>query len=85
MSKEPKNQDDRIRAQRAALAARHATYRQLLKLGKRRTDLERSLEDNTEKILQVIRTARPNLKIGEAADAAGVSRQTLYRWLNLNP
>jgi DNA invertase Pin-like site-specific DNA recombinase len=81
---DPAAQDARIRRQQEELAARRAAYEELRRLGTRRRGLERSLAQNTDEILAVVRSMRPNLDMSEASVAVGVARQTLYRWLNLS-
>ncbi len=72
-----------MRREAADLAARRATYRELRRLGRRRESLEEALATDYAEILAIIRSARPNIDMGEAAAAVGVARQTLHRWLNL--
>lgn len=73
--------EEQLRGAEAEIASRSDAYDALLHLGRERVRLQAELEANVDETCRVVRDARPHLRMGEAAAAAGASRPTLYRWL----
>lgn len=74
---------ERIHRQDEYVARRKVAYDEVLRLGRERDQLELAMAKNMSEILRVIRDARGDLTIDEAATAIGVSRQTVHRWLRI--
>lgn len=81
MAQTPEEREAQRRATESKLKRRNAAGDKLARLGRTRERLERQRETAEQEILDVVRAARGDITIADAAKVVGVSRATLIRWL----